>query len=72
MLTHLVLRLQLYEAFKAHALSRTNLDDEEALGKMIDRAIKIKPDDALSKSSLHSVGLHNELSRFSHMECYYI
>jgi hypothetical protein len=42
--------LQLYEAFKAHALARTNLGDKEALGKMVDCAIKIKPDDALSKS----------------------
>ena len=40
---------QLYEAFKAHALARTNLDDKEALGKMVACAIKITPDDALSK-----------------------
>jgi hypothetical protein len=43
--------LQLYEAFKAHALARTNLGDKEALGKMVDCAIKITPDDALSKSA---------------------
>jgi phosphoenolpyruvate carboxylase len=38
----------LYEAFKAHALARTNLDDKEALGRMINCAVKISPDDALS------------------------
>ena len=42
---------QLYEAFKAHALARSNLDDKEALSKMVACAIKITPDDALSESS---------------------
>ena len=35
---------------QAHALARTNLGDKDALGKMVACAIKITPDDALSKT----------------------
>lgn len=53
---------QLYEAFKAHALARTNLGDKEALGKMVACAIKITPDDALSKTITTTTHIHSFLN----------